>query len=73
VTSGKVDICYERCGTSLYKLRKGEACGLHSFFSGTARNITAKSIEFTTVFQLPRDKFLEKLEPFPTEKVTFFN
>jgi len=69
VTSGKVDLCYERCGTSLQKIKKGEACGMDSFFSGKPRSITAKSLEFTSAFQLQRQRFLEKLELFATEKV----
>lgn len=69
ITSGKVDMCYERCGVSLMKLKKKASFGFTSFFSGRARDCTVKSLEFTTVFQLKRHKFMEKLETFPSEKV----
>ena len=69
VTSGKVDLCYERCGISLEKVMKGGAFGYVSFFSSRPREETAKSLEFTTVFQLRQEKFIERLENYQTEKV----
>ena len=69
VTSGKVDLCYERCGISLEKIKKGGAFGYVSFFTSKARQETAKSLEFTTVFQLRQEKFIERLENYQSEKV----
>lgn len=70
VTSGKVDLCYERCGISLENVLKGGAFGYVSFFSSEPRSETAKSVEFTTVFQLRQELFLERLESYQSEKVT---
>lgn len=71
ITSGKVDIFYERCDMSLQKLSKGHSFGGIAFFSGNPRTSSARSLEFTTVFYLPREKFIQKLVDFPIEKVQF--
>eukprot|EP00330_Aristerostoma_sp_ATCC50986_P004416 CAMPEP_0114580904 /NCGR_PEP_ID=MMETSP0125-20121206/5074_1 /TAXON_ID=485358 ORGANISM="Aristerostoma sp., Strain ATCC 50986" /NCGR_SAMPLE_ID=MMETSP0125 /ASSEMBLY_ACC=CAM_ASM_000245 /LENGTH=253 /DNA_ID=CAMNT_0001772701 /DNA_START=1443 /DNA_END=2204 /DNA_ORIENTATION=+ len=71
ITSGRVDIHYERCDVSLQKLARGRTFGGISFFSGKPRTAGAKSLEFTTVFFLKREIFLEKLEEFPIEKETY--
>ena len=70
IISGRVEIYYDKSNLSLQKIEKGTSFGFLSFFSGQPRTASAKSLEFTTVFILNREKFLSKLEEFHTEKVT---
>lgn len=71
ITSGKVDIFYDRCEVSLQKLGKGRTFGGLGFFSNCPRTASAKSLEFTTVFYLKRELFLQKLEQYPIENETY--
>jgi len=68
-----VEIFYEKCAVNVQKLGRGDNFGFLSFFSGKPRTASVKSLEFTTVFQLTRDKFIERLEDFPSEKVTNYS
>jgi len=68
IISGKVEIYYDKSDLSLQKIDKGKSFGFLSFFSGQPRTASARSLEFTTVFILNREKFLSKLEEFHTEK-----
>jgi len=69
--SGKVEAYYARLGLSLGVLEKQGAFGFVSFFDGKSRPNDQRSLEFTTVFQLRHDTFMEKLREFPSERVTF--
>jgi len=60
---------YERCDVSIQKLGKGATFGGIEFFSGKPRTSSAKSLEFTTVFYLTQEKFFEKMNEIPIEKV----
>lgn len=71
ITTGKIEIFYEKCAVNVQKLGRGDNFGFLSFFSGRARAASVKSLEFTTVFQLTREKFIERLEEFPSEKETY--
>jgi len=68
-----VEIFYEKCAVNVQKLGRGNNFGFLSFFSGRSRTASVKSLEFTTVFQLTREKFIERLEDYPSEKVLFEN
>ncbi len=67
--SGKVEAYYARLGLSLGVLEKRGAFGFVSFFNGKSRPNDQRSLEFTTVFQLKQETFLEKLKEFPSERV----
>ena len=69
ITSGNAEIFYDKCIVNVQNLSRGDNFGAIAFFSGNERTASVKSIEFTTVFQLTREKFLERLENFPSEKV----
>jgi len=69
--SGKVEAYYARLGLSLGVLEKRGAFGFVSFFNGKSRPNDQRSLEFTTVFQLKLEVFLEKLKEFPSERVRY--
>jgi len=70
--SGKVEAYYARLGLSLGVLEKRGAFGFVSFFNGKSRPNDQRSLEFTTVFQLKLEVFLEKLKEFPSERETYY-
>jgi CRP-like cAMP-binding protein len=71
LTSGKIDLLYERCNFIVKSLRRGACFGLEEFFAGTARTVSARSVEFSTVFYLRRDLMMEKLDEYPLDKESF--
>jgi CRP-like cAMP-binding protein len=60
---------YEKCSFKVKKLGKNDNFGAIEFFSGRSRMISAKSLEFSTVFVLTRKVFTEKLQEYPLDKV----
>lgn len=49
------------------KLKKGEMFGEKSFFTGEERNCSAKSTDFSKVFEIKRNEFLNILEKYPND------
>lgn len=43
----------------LLKLEKGDMFGFYSFFTGQCPRVSAESINFTEIYSIKRDKFLE--------------
>lgn len=68
-----MEIFYEKCAVNVQKLGRGDNFGFLAFFSGRPRTASVKSLEFTTIFQLTREKFIERLEDYPSEKVITFS
>jgi len=64
-----VEIYYEKSDLSLQQIEKGKSFGFLSFFTGQPRTASARSLEFTTVFILTREKFFKQFEEFHTDKV----
>jgi CRP-like cAMP-binding protein len=54
-----VQIIEERSKKVLKILKKGECFGEYSFFTGQARTCSAMSENFSRVYKIPRDVFLE--------------
>ncbi len=63
---------YEKCNFKVKKLGRNDTFGAIEFFSGQHRLISAKSLEFSTVFVLPRKVFTDKLQEYPLDKVYNF-
>lgn len=71
LTSGKIDLCYERCNVVVRSIKKGACFGADEFFSGKPRSISSRIVEFSTVFYLKRETLIEKLGDFPLDKESF--
>lgn len=69
IVKGGVDLFYE-CyrsydfnGTIVKSLRTQEECfGEYGFFTGTSRQFSARSTDYTTVFRIKREDFLNIIE-----------
>ena len=60
IMKGKVELCTES-GIMVKELGVGEHFGEIGFFSGKARSLSAKSMDFTTLFSINRKEFREVL------------
>lgn len=76
IRKGKVEIflestCINAPVLSLKILNKGDIFGEISFFSDQERRSCARSIDFTTVYIIKRDEFLNLLEKYPRDYQKF--
>lgn len=69
ISTGKVNIYYHKCDRVLKTLAKGEYFGEMSFFSGLPRTAGAKSVNFTSVYSIQRERFIEAVQHFPQDRV----
>jgi len=52
-------------------LDRGAYFGEISFFSGQPRAASARAVDFTSVYYIERNEFLNFIQKFPLEKVSF--
>ncbi len=71
MTAGNVHIYLDRCGKIIKTLGRGEFFGEISFFSNRERTAAARSLNFSSVFELKREDFLAVVQDFPTDKVNW--
>ena len=69
VSSGKVHIYYEQCKKTIKTLTYGSFFGEISFFSDKPRSAGARSNNFSSVYYLTRERFLEVIKEYPQDKV----
>ncbi|KAL4487100.1 hypothetical protein ABPG72_001552 [Tetrahymena utriculariae] len=56
---------------SLQVLEKGSSFGEQSFFTGTERKISARSLDFTKLLYIRRQDFIDLLKEFPQDNESF--
>ena len=64
-----MELVYGKCNIRVAVLEKSNIFGFMAFFAEEPRAFSAKSLDFTTVFELPRELFIQKFKEFPGEKV----
>jgi len=69
--TGKVELVYGKSNIRIALLEKTKTFGALAFFMEAPRATAAKSMDFTTLFELPRELFVEKLKDFPADNVSF--
>ena len=72
IASGKVEIFHFFSSSYLKTLTKDESFGEVSFFTGKPHSISARSVDFSSIYYIKREEFILLLEEFPSEKVKLF-
>jgi len=71
VNVGKVEIFHFYSSSFLKTLVKGNSFGEAAFFTGFTTGISARSVDFSTVYYIKREEFLALLDDFSSEKERF--
>ncbi len=66
-----MELVYGKCNIRVGLLGKTDIFGFMGFFAEAPRMLSAKSLEFTTLFELSHEVFIQKLKEFPSENEAF--
>jgi len=71
IVKGHLELFFPKSQTAWLSLKKESHFGEFSFFTQSPRIFQAKSVDFTHLIFLRRDRFLESLEQFPHDREMF--
>jgi len=72
IARGKIEILLEKYNLALATVNKGLYFGELSFFTGNAREASAKTSTFCSIFSLSLSKFNEVLGHFPSDREMYY-
>ena len=71
VSKGTIDFYLPKCHNVALSLNQGDHFGEVAFFTEMPRTLTAKSLNYSRLLILNRDKFVETLNDFPLDREVF--